>query len=89
MSSAQRRRFSTVAFSISLLSPENRDTKRADERTRTADLTHYECTVDGCRALHRLASPTQVSGFLFPALPTIAGHRIRVGVKVRRLRVSI
>src|SRR5215212_5630444 len=40
------------------VSPANRRKRRADERTRTADLeAHYECAVSGCSALPELAKP--------------------------------
>jgi hypothetical protein len=56
---------------------------RADERTRTAyPCSSYECAVSGCCALHRLANTALLSGFLFPALLTIAGCCVRVRVKL-------
>src|SRR5918994_2358316 len=42
--------------------------------------------------LHGFAYPTFLSGFLFPALPTIAGYcvrvRVKLGSRVRGLRVA-
>src|SRR5215216_4952590 len=57
--------------------------RRADSKRFPA---HYECAVSGCRGLHGLAIPAYVKGFLFPALPTIAGYCVRVRVKLGSAR---
>jgi hypothetical protein len=42
---------------------------------------HYECAVRCCWVLLGFADSVFLRGFLFPVLPTIAGHCVRVRVK--------
>ena len=57
--------------------------KRADERTRTADLeAHYELKMRRCRGLPRVANPAFLSRFLFSGLLRVAQHCVPGGVRV-------
>ena len=56
-----------------------KESRRADSNRFPA---HYECAVSGCPALLGFAYPAWAMGIPFPALPTIAGHCVRVRVKL-------
>ena len=49
---------------------------------------HYERSVKGCWALHTLANPVFLRGFLCPALPTVAWYCVRVMVKLGSRGIS-
>ena len=67
-----------LAFTFYLQIATLLESRRGDSNPWPA---HYECAVRRFWTLHRLANPALTTGFLFPALPTIAGYCVRVRVK--------
>jgi hypothetical protein len=56
--------------------------RRAEERTRTADLISLRVISRVLQGLHRLANPTYLGGFFFSALPSVAPYCVPGGVRV-------
>ena len=65
---------------------------RADERTRTAFLLQLRVCGQGLLRVAQLCKSRISKRFLFPHLPTVAGHcvrvRVKLGSRVRGLRVA-